>query len=66
MHTPVQLLKKIVLSFKHVSVAPTPRPRTRKPKRISMNAGGFTEVFQFSVHVCISMLSFLCIDLVYV
>ena len=35
-------IEKIGSSFKHVSVTPTPRPRTRRPEEISMNAGGYT------------------------
>ena len=33
---------KIVSSFKHMSVAPTPPRRTRKPEGISMTAGEYT------------------------
>ena len=38
-------------SFKPMSVAPTPRPRTRKPEGMSMNAGGYCKCC--SVHVCV-------------
>ena len=48
-------------SFKQMSVAPTPRPRTRKPEGISMNAGGYCKCFSvvymcgFSVHCILEM-----------
>ena len=48
---PSSTIKSLGSSFKHVSVTPTPRPRTRKPKRISMNAGEYCKCC--SVHVCV-------------
>lgn len=50
---PSSNIERIGLSFKHMSVAPTPFPRTRKPEGISMNAGEYCKCF--CLHVCASL-----------
>lgn len=55
---PSSTIERLGLSFKQMSVAHTPLPRTRNPEGIPMNAGGYCKCFSV-VHMC--AFSFNCI-----
>ena len=55
---PSSTIEGIGSTFKHMSVAPTPLPRARKPEGISMNPGGYCKCFHVVYMCAFSVISF--------